>query len=39
MKRREFIAFLACSAVSSLAARAEQGALPVIGVRFGSTTL
>jgi putative tryptophan/tyrosine transport system substrate-binding protein len=31
MKRREFIAFLACSAVSSLAARAEQGALPVIG--------
>jgi putative tryptophan/tyrosine transport system substrate-binding protein len=31
MKRREFIAFFACSAVSSLAARAEQGALPVIG--------
>ena len=31
MKRREFIAFLACSAVSSLAARVEQGALPVIG--------
>jgi putative tryptophan/tyrosine transport system substrate-binding protein len=31
MKRREFIAFLACSAVSSLVARAEQGALPVIG--------
>jgi putative tryptophan/tyrosine transport system substrate-binding protein len=31
MKRREFIAFLACSAVRSLAARAEQGASPVIG--------
>jgi putative tryptophan/tyrosine transport system substrate-binding protein len=31
MKRREFIGFLACSVLSSLAARAEQGALPVIG--------
>jgi putative tryptophan/tyrosine transport system substrate-binding protein len=31
MRRRTFIAFLACAVVASLAARAEQGALPVIG--------
>jgi putative tryptophan/tyrosine transport system substrate-binding protein len=35
MKRREFIVFLACSAVSSLA---EQGALPVIGFLSNAST-